>query len=208
MSFLLKIRVISERGSFERGDCQMDNGASNYRRFCEDGDEQGLVEIIKDYKDGLIFYINSFVGNLSVSEELCEETFVLLGTKKPKDKGVGSFKTWLYTIGRNITIDYLRKQKRKKEISLESVLELSDEEKAFEDSFIKEDEKRILYNALKNLKREYRQVLWLIYFEDFSSKEVATVMKKSVHAVETLAYRARNALKSELEKEGFSYENL
>ena len=186
----------------------MDNGASSYRRFRNDGDEQGLVEIIKEYKDGLIFYLNSFVGNLSVAEELCEDTFVLLGTKKPKDKGTGSFKTWLYTIGRNIAVDYLRKQRRKNETPLETVFGLSDDEQAFEDEFIKEEHNKTLYSAMKKLKAEYRQVLWLIYFEDFSHKEVSSVMKKSVHSVETLAYRARNALKTELEKEGFNYEEL
>ena len=28
----------------------MDNGASSYRRFRDDGDESGLIEIIRDYK--------------------------------------------------------------------------------------------------------------------------------------------------------------
>ena len=59
----------------------MDNGASSYRRFRNDGDESGLVEIIRDYKDGLILYLNSFVGNIQIAEELAEDTFVLLGTK-------------------------------------------------------------------------------------------------------------------------------
>ena len=58
------------------------------------------------------------------------------------------------------------------------------------------------------MKPEYHQVLWLIYFENFSNKEVAMVMKKSVHNVETLVYRARKSLKSQLEMEGFVYEEL
>ena len=36
----------------------MDNGASSYRRFRLEGDECGLAEIIRDYRDGLIFYLN------------------------------------------------------------------------------------------------------------------------------------------------------
>ena len=64
----------------------MDNGASSYRRFCNEGDDSGLVEIIVNYRDGLILYLNSFVGNIHIAEELAEDTFVLLGTKKPKDK--------------------------------------------------------------------------------------------------------------------------
>ena len=81
----------------------MDNGASSYRRFLE-GDDSGLVEIIRDYKDGLIFYLNSLVNNLHIAEELAEDTFVRLGTKKPRDKRKSSFKTWLYTIGRNLVL--------------------------------------------------------------------------------------------------------
>ena len=90
----------------------MDNGACSYRRFREDGDESGLEEIIIEYRDGLIFYLNSFVKNILIAEELAEDTFVLLVTKKPKDKGLGSFKTWLYTIGRNIAINYLKRKDR------------------------------------------------------------------------------------------------
>lgn len=84
----------------------MDNGTASYRRFRSEGDENGLVEIIRDYKDGLILYLNSFVGNLHTAERLAEDTFVLLGTKKPKDKGKASLKpgfTPLAEISRSTT---------------------------------------------------------------------------------------------------------
>ena len=61
----------------------MDNGASSYRRFL-DGDENGIVEIIRDYKDGLILYLNGFVRNIYTAEELAEETFIKLVVKRPK----------------------------------------------------------------------------------------------------------------------------
>ena len=186
----------------------MDNGASSYRRFREDGDEGGLVEIIRDYKDGLILYLNSFVGNIHTAEELAEDTFVLLGIKKPKDKGKGSFKTWLYTIGRNVAIDYLRRNSKHISLSIDDCPELVSEEQNLEKAYIKEERKITLHRALAKLKSEYRQVLWLVYFEDFSTKQAAAVMKKSAHNVETLVYRARKALKSQLELEGFVYEEL
>ena len=186
----------------------MDNGASSYRRFREDGDESGLVEIIRDYKDGLILYLNSFVGNIHIAEELAEDTFVLLGIKKPKDKGKGSFKTWLYTIGRNVAIDFLRRNSKWTEVSIDDCTELACEEQSLELSYIKEERKITLHRALGKLKPEYRQILWLVYFEDFSLKQAAAVTKKSVHSVETLVYRARKALKSQFELEGFVYEEL
>lgn len=166
-----------------------------------------MVEIIKEYKDGLIFYLNSIVGNIHTAEELAEDTFVLLGTKKPRDKGTGSFKTWLYTIGRNIAIDSLRRR-RKCELSEAEYADISADEASLEDSYLLEERKITVHRALNSLKPEYRQVLWLMYFEDLSAKETAYIMKKSVHSIETLAYRARKSLKLILETEGFIYEEL
>ncbi len=185
----------------------MDNGASSYRRFL-DGDDDGFVEIIKNYKDGLMLYINGIVCDLHTAEELTEETFVKIVTKKPRFSGKSSFKTWLYAIGRNVTIDFLRKRSKLKEVSADECITLSADEAEIEKTFLKEERKIILHRAMCRLKPEYRQILWLIYFEDFSNKEAATVMKKSVHNIEVLVSRARKALKQELEKEDFDYEKL
>jgi len=184
----------------------MDNGASSYRRFL-DGDDNSLVEIIRIYNDGLTLYLNSFVNNIPVADELSEEAFVKIGVKKPHFSGKSSFKTWLYAIGRNVAIDYVRKSSKESCVSIDDCAEQADDE-TLEKNFLKEEQKIILHKAMHKLKAEYRQVLWLIYFEELSSKETAKIMKKSVHNIETLAYRARQSLKSELEKECFNYENL
>ena len=185
----------------------MDNGASSYRRFL-DGDDGGIVEIIKDYKDGLMFYINGIVGDLHTAEELTEDTFVKIVTKKPRFSGKSSFKTWLYAIGRNVTLDYLRKYSKIKGFSEDEKTHLSADEENFEKTFLKEERKIILHRAMSRLKPEYKQVIWLVYFEDFSNKEVAKVMDKKVHNIEMLVSRARKALKEELEREDFIYEEL
>ena len=65
----------------------MDNGASSYRRFLE-GDDSGLCEIVRDYKDGLILFLHSMTRDLGLAEELCEDTFVRLAVKKPKFSGL------------------------------------------------------------------------------------------------------------------------
>ncbi len=186
----------------------MDNGASSYRRFRDQGDESGLAEIIRDYRDGLILYLNGFVRNIQLAEELAEDTFVILGTKKPKDKGIGSFKTWLYTIGRNTAINALKRRARRLEISLDDCKQLTRDEEDLETAYIKKEQKITVHRALKKLKPEYHQILWLVYFEEFSHKEAATILKKSVHNVDTLVYRARKSLKTQLETEGFVYEEL
>ncbi len=181
----------------------MDNGASSYHRFL-DGDDNGFIEIVRDYKDGLILYLNSFTNNIHVAED----TFVKLGIKKPKDSGKASFKTWLYTIGRNIAIDYIRHNSKHIEVSMEENQSQINDEKSLEDAYIHNEQKIALHRTLHKLKSEYKQVLWLIYFEGFNNKETARIMKKSVHNIETLVYRARQSLKTEISKEDFVYEDL
>ena len=183
----------------------MDCGRSSYKRFL-DGDDTGMEEIITEYRDGLIFYLYKFVGSIEKAEELAEDTFVLLCIKKPKDKQKCSFKTWLYTIGRNISIDYLRRSAKHQTTPLDCCLDISCAQENPEEEYIRDSKKIIVNRALKKLKSDYRQVLWLFYFEDMSYKEISTVMNKSEHATQMLAARAREALKAELIKEGLTDE--
>ena len=82
------------------------------------------------------------------------------------------------------------------------------DEHDLEKMYIIEERKIAVHKALRKLKAEYRQVLYLIYFEGFSNSEAASAMKKSKHQLENLVYRARMSLRSELDKEGFVYEEL
>lgn len=185
----------------------MVNGESSYRRFL-DGDDSGFVEIIRDYKDGLIFYLNGFVCDLHIAEELAEDTFVKIVTRKPRFSSKSSFRTWLYAIGRNVAIDYLKKRSKHREVPIDEIREMADYGADFEIGFLREERKITVHRAMCRLKPEYRQVLWLTYFEGFSNKETAAVMKKKVHNIETLVSRARQALREELMKEDFVYEEL
>ena len=185
----------------------MDRGTESYRRFLA-GEEDGLVEIIRDYKDGLILYLNSFVHNLHDAEALAEDTFVRLAVKKPKDRRAAGFRTWLYTIGRNIAVDHLRRQRRTAAVPLEELPEQASDREALELAYLREERRIQVHRAMEKLKPDYRQVLWLVYFEGFSMKEAAGVMGKSVQSVQTLAWRARQALKEEWIREGYTYEEL
>ncbi|MBR5322444.1 MAG: RNA polymerase sigma factor [Clostridia bacterium] len=185
----------------------MDNGASSYRRFL-DGDDKGLSEIIRDYSDGLILYINGIVNNISTAEELMEETFFKIITKKPRFNAKHSFKTWLYTIGRNAAIDYLRHSAKQSDTSFDDLENYIQDECNLEKLYIIEERKIVVHRALKKLNAEYRQVLWLLYFDGMTNSEATVVMKKNNRQMKNLVYRAKSALKSELEKEGFVYEEL
>lgn len=95
----------------------MDNGVGSYRRFL-DGDEEGLAEIIRDHKDGLILFINGIVHNIHTAEELTEEVFVKLVVKRPRFFGKSSFKTWLYAIARNVAYDLCARGARRRSLQM------------------------------------------------------------------------------------------
>ena len=183
----------------------MDNGESSYRRFLA-GDSEGMLEIVCAYRTGLILYLNSFVQNIHTAEELTEDTFLELMIKRPEYSKKSSFKTWLYAIGRNITTKYLRKHIRISVVPLESQEFLADEE-SIEGKYIISEPQRMVHQALHKLKLKYRQVLYLSYFEGFSNSEAAYIMKKSDKQITDLLYNARKALRTELERSGFKYEN-
>lgn len=185
----------------------MENGEKFYLMFL-DGDDNGLTLIIKEYKNGLILYINSYVNNIYIAEDLMEETFYKIAVKKPKFSAKSSFKTWLYAIGRNVALDHLRHNTKFTVSSIDDVKNYIKEEIDLDNIYLRDQRKKILHNALANLKPEYRQVLWLVYFEDFSNDETAFVMKKSKRQIENLIYRAKQSLKLTLQKDGFKYEEL
>ena len=185
----------------------MDNGASSYRRFLE-GDDNGIVEIIRDYKDGLILFLNRYVHNIHTAEELAEDTFFRIVTRRPRFIAKYSFKTWLYTIGRNIAINHLKYLGKVTNISFEDLESIQNDETALEQSYIREEQKILLHKALSKIKSEYSQVLYLKFFEDLPNEQIAVVMKKNKRQIENLIYQAKQSLKSELDKEGFHYEEL
>ena len=185
----------------------MDNGACSYRRFL-DGDDTAIAELVGAYKDGLILYLNGYVHNIFAAEELAEDTFFRLITKKPRFGGNSSFKSFLYAIGRNVAVDYIRHQSKVRQISLEEAENYIAVVESLEQTYLREEQKLELNRALAQLPDEYRHVLWLSFFEDFSNQEIAAIMRKNERQVRNLLYRAKQSLKSILEKEGFVYEDL
>lgn len=96
---------------------------------------------------------------------------------------------------------YIRRNKKYTTEPLEDDMKIVSSSDSEEEYLLKE-QNRQLYAAMRKLKSEYAQALWLMYFEDLSIKEIASVMKKSPSTVKMLLHRARPALKAELEKDG------
>ena len=178
----------------------MDHGAEQYRRFL-DGDRDAMTALIRDYKDGLTFFLCGFTGDLTVAEELAQETFVRLYVKRPRFSGRSRFRTWLYGMGRNIAREYVRRARRTE--PLPEGWDAPDEAADPALAYFRTERDRAVHRAMARLKPDYRQVLWLSYFEELDRKEIAAILKKSVNSVDALLHRAKKALRAEWEKEGF-----
>lgn len=101
----------------------------------------------------------------------------------------------------------MRKRKHLSDKAVDEFYDLSDE-RSIEQDYLREEQKISLHRAMETLSSDYRQVLYLTFFEEMSNSEAAAVMRKSNRQIENLLYRAKLALRSKLEKEGFEYERL
>lgn len=184
----------------------MDRGADSYRRYL-DGDDTGMAELIRDYRDGLLLYLNSYLNDLPLAEDCVQDTFIRLAVRKPVFRGESSFKTWLYTVGRNLAVSARRKAARRGDTGLDACDALRAEDD-LERAYLKREQQITVHRAIRRLKPDYQHVLYLTYFEGFRNAEAAGIMHKTKKQIENLLYHARKALRSELEKEGFDYEEL
>ena len=92
--------------------------------------------------------------------------------------------------------------------SIEDMENYLKDETGLESIYIKNERKIIVHKAMSSLKPEYRQVLWLCFFEEFTNEEIAQIMGKTKRQIENLVYRSKQSLKSLLDKERFQYEKL
>jgi RNA polymerase sigma-70 factor (ECF subfamily) len=175
----------------------MDNGAKCYHRYL-DGDEGALEEIVDMYNRKLILFINHLVNNLDEAEDLAAEAFLDLIIKKPRFREESSFKTYLFSIGRNKALDFIKKRSRYVSVPLDEV-QLAVQNHLADELDWDEDQKALL-RALDELHPDYRDVLHLLYFEEMSYREAAAVLRKSEKQINNLAYRAKNAMRTAMQR--------
>lgn len=183
----------------------MDNHAELYLRYLA-GDDDAFVELIREYKNGLILFLDGFTHDIYAAEDLVQETFVIIAIRKPLFVPQARFKTWLYTIARNLALDWIRKESRLRNIPIELVGEIPNDAINLERNYLQYEKQIIVRRALRKLKCDYSQVLYLVFFEGFDNGQVAKIMKKNKRQIENLLYQAKKALKAELNKEELFYE--
>jgi len=170
------------------------------------GDEDAFEELINRYLKPIYNFIFQLTGDLAVADDLTQETFVKAWKNIRRFDQNKSFKTWIFTISKNTTWDYLKKKKTIPFSSftdeegynqLENIAEagvLPDE------MLMRSDAAEILEKKLKELPEQYRLVLTLHYKEDFSFSEIAEVLKVPYNTIKSQHQRGLMQLKNLWEK--------
>lgn len=169
-----------------------------YRRYI-DGEDDALRTLLERHRDGLTLFLYGMVGSMEDAEDLMMDSFAALLAKDKPFLERSSFKTWLFAIGRNKALAFLRKTRRRP-TDMETP---QPEQPGF--SLLRKEQNRQLYRAIAGLKEEYRQALYLTCLEEMTVAEAARVMKKTARQVTFLTYRGKQALKKVLEQEGVTY---
>lgn len=171
-----------------------------YRRYLG-GDENGLNELMRRYEAPLILYITGYLHDVHEAEDLMIEVFTYLFTKRPAIRD-GGLKAYLYKAARNMALRHKRRWRAC--FSLESLVQEPESELLVEEVVQTEQQRCVLHVCMEQLHADYREALYLVYFEGMRHAEAAALMGKSEKQVADLVYRGRNALKKRLEQEGIA----
>ncbi len=180
------------------------NAEEYYKSFLN-GDKAAFSAIIDMYRECLIFFINGYVRNEDTAEEIAAECFAELIVHPKGFKFNSSLKTYLFSIARNKAADHIKKCSRLTLYDSAVKIEKSSEYIEFENDILKDEQARLLRNALPKIKEQYATALHLVYFEEMTYKEAAAVMNKTSKQIDNYVARGKAALKKILEEEGFVY---
>ena len=170
---------------------------SLYRQYLS-GDDEGLNALMKKYGDPLTLYIDGYLHDVHEAEELMLDVFAYLFTKKPKIRD-GGFKAYLYKAARHMALRH--KSKRKPLFSLDALADEPDGRLLAEEVIRSEERNRILHFCMDEMNPDYREVLYLTYFEDMSYAQAAEVTGKTVKQITNMVYRGKESLRRLLERE-------
>lgn len=166
---------------------------------------QRLVEL---HQTRVINTCYGFVHNKEDAEDIAQEVFLEVYKSLDSFRKDARLSTWIYRICVTKSLDFLRKQKRKKrfgrfkhffgkaEDHIEQIPSPAAEnpQKQLE----KQERAELLRQAVESLAENQRIAVTLNKYEGFSYQEVAEIMGTSVSSVESLLHRAKKNLHKKL----------
>ena len=144
-----------------------------------------LKDLYEANFDSLYRYIRFKVNSDAIAEDICSEAFVRAFENFQNFRKESSFKTWLYTIARNLIIDWYKEKEKKTSYTEDIGLSRSDDPE-FENT----KNEAIVRKLIGSLKENYQKVLELRFISRLTIKETAEVLGISVNNVKVTQLRA------------------
>lgn len=157
---------------------------------------QWIKQLYEQYKNDVFRLCLTILNDIFLAEDAMQETFFKAQRKGDTYVGGESEKAWLLKIARNTSYDYLRKRKH------EFLLEKENVEQLLDGSRQEIDISQLEYiNMIACLKEKDRDIICLRIIGELSHKEIAEIMKMTVHSVKKRYERAIRKLRLNYEEE-------
>jgi len=168
-----------------------------------EGDDSAFRELHDRYIGQVLRYAYMQTGDYHRSEEIAQDVMYKMAVHLANFQGRSSFKTWLFTIGRRVVIDYHRKYKKENNTVYLSPEDLGykQDKHLVEQNILEYSLREQIMASMEKLSPDEKTVLYLRFFEGMSIKETAKVMSKTVMAVKSLQTRAKKKLSAHLKSE-------
>ena len=177
------------------------------------GDTTAYDQLMIRYGDGLLFYLKGYLRDWQDAEDLMIEAFARIMAKRPSINN-GCYKTYLFRTGRNLALRFKERKRRIQFFSVDGMeKDLADNLLSLDVGNLRKSESgptklaekernQVLLRCLDRIEPELREALWLVYFDDMSYTQAASVMGVKVKRIERLLARGKQQMRKELELEG------
>ncbi|MBT2680133.1 RNA polymerase sigma factor [Bacillus sp. ISL-35] len=161
------------------------------------GDESAFAELLNPLIEKAYKTSYSIVRSKEEAEEVVQNAMLEAYRNIIAGKEIIYFNTWFYKLVSHRSIDNIRKNARMKETVIE--METLKDHRGVMDSVLQEEMQFEISQGIQSLKNgDYRNVLLLYYYQDFTIQEVSEMLGIKTSTVKSHLHRARKALKNQL----------
>jgi RNA polymerase sigma-70 factor (ECF subfamily) len=171
-------------------------------RRLQGGDDAALAPLMQRWEVRVKRFIFRIVGNTAEAEDLAQEVFLRVYTKRGTFRDGAKFATWCFSIAANQAKNRLRWWRRRPTLSLNAWAdaggEATDDSSAgsqASDEAVRREQIIAVQTAVAALPLDLRTALVLFEYEGQSMAEIAAALDCTPKAVENRLYRARQQLK-------------
>lgn len=160
----------------------------------KNGNKDSFVQIINKVQEHVYKTIYSFIGNEENSIEVFDNVIFKSYTNLHKINHPEYFKTWVIRIAINESKNFL--SKNSKVIHIDDYISENESFNTLDNSNI--DNKIDFENALNKLNIDFKSILIMKFYMDFTLEEIANTMQKPTSTIKTWYYKALSNLKENL----------